>query len=281
MIRKRPFTVSPSPNTLYHTDTMKDIRNKVEYVIEDRQGLTAILGDAGHGKSSLLRYILNFYAEAEGYTTAFISTPTFKSDFAFVKAVADEFDLPARKSLYDQLRDFQTFLAAEYVAGRNVLLFIDEAHRLDNSMLEQLRGFLNFETDHDKMIQIILAAQLELGERLKKKTQKAIRSRVIAPGLMPTLAPGEIKSLLTHRCELAQVPVPFTADCYERIWQVTGGIPREALKLAAICYNVMVRADESMIDLETLSEAAAEFRIVGEEVEDVDLQETAGDEAAR
>lgn len=274
MAKKKPFSISPSPSTLYVTDAIQDVIDKVHYVIEDRQGLTAILGDVGHGKSSLLRFLLNKYSDEPEYTTAFISTPTFKSDFAFVKAVANEYELPARKSLYDQLNDFQAFLVNEYAAERNVLLFIDEAHRLDNSMLEQIRGFLNFETDEDKLIQIVMSAQLELAARLRKKTHKAIRSRVLAPSMLATLSISEVAEVLTHRCRIANVPVPFSNGAYERIWQIAGGIPRETMKLAGMCYDIMRRTGGASIDLELINEAIPEFRLLGEdETEEVETEE--------
>ncbi len=45
-------------------------------------------------------------------------------------------------------------------------LFIDEAQKLDHKMLEIVRALLNFETDDAKLIQIVLAGQLELRDRL-------------------------------------------------------------------------------------------------------------------
>ena len=53
-------------------------------------------------------------------------------------------------------------LAEQYSEGKRVVLVIDEAQNLDDSVLELVRMLSNFETASDKLIQIILAGQPQL-----------------------------------------------------------------------------------------------------------------------
>ncbi len=64
-MKKQPFSISPNPLLLHLTSGLQVTLEKVRFVLDSRQGLTAILGDVGLGKSSLVRYLFNEY-EAKG-----------------------------------------------------------------------------------------------------------------------------------------------------------------------------------------------------------------------
>src|SRR5688572_30128867 len=147
-----PFSTSPNPLYLYTTPGIKAALHKVRYTLDNRQGLTCILGDVGMGKSTITRYLYIEYEAREDISARLIPTPSYSSDFAFLKGVSGEFDIPAKRSLLDQEQALKQYLVDEYMAGRNVVLFIDEAQRLSNKMLEVVRSMLNFETSDAKLV---------------------------------------------------------------------------------------------------------------------------------
>jgi len=53
--------------------------------------------------------------------------------------------------------NFEDWLVKQYTEGNNIVVFIDEAQKLDSEQLELVRTLLNFETDKEKLIQIVLA----------------------------------------------------------------------------------------------------------------------------
>jgi len=248
----KPFSISPNPNSLYLTSSLKTVVAKVNYTIDQRQGLTCVLGDVGMGKSSLLRLLFGEYQADENIKTCFIPTPSFTSEFAFLKGICNEFGIKPKRSLYDQEAALQSYLLQEYSAGKNVVVFIDEAQRLNGKMLEQVRAILNFETNEDKLIQIVLAGQLELRDRLKDPTKKAIRSRIFAPSLLAPLSYDDTKAVLEHRCKLADISLPFADSAIKAIYDHCGGIPREILKLAALSYELGRRSNQSIITSELI-----------------------------
>lgn len=238
-----PFSTSPSPGSLFLTSGLKNCIHKTRLTIERRHGLTAILGDVGMGKSSILRLIWGDYAARDDVITSFIPTPSFTSDFAFLKAITGDFELPARRSMYDQRLELERFLVEQYKAGKNVVVFLDEAQLFKSPMLELVRSLLNFETDTAKLIQVIIAGQIELKERLMDESQKAIRSRLFAPSILAPLTLGETKAMIAHRCDLAELAVPFSAEVISQIYDATGGVPREVLKVCAVAY-ALAQANE-------------------------------------
>jgi general secretion pathway protein A len=265
---RKPFLISPDPSMLYMTPTLKTTLYKVDFVVENRQGLTLIMGDAGLGKSSVLRLLLSRYsAREETVVTQLIPTPAFSSDFMFLKAICAEFDIPGRRSMLAQLNEFRAYLMDLYSSGKTALLLIDEAQKLPGKQLELIRTLLNFETSKEKLIQIVLAAQLELRDKLRDKTKKALRSRVFAPSLLASMSIGETKDMIAYRCEQAEIKNPFTDEAIEMIYTKTGGVPRQVLQVCALGYDMGQRAGVDKLPIEIV-EMAAQEAIYHDDLED-------------
>lgn len=262
-----PFSISPNPNTLYLTPRLKAVLHKVRFTVDKRQGLTAILGDIGLGKSSLLRFLYSEYHAQEGVVTTLIPTPIFNSDFAMLKSISQDFGLRVRRSMTDQMEEMQSYLLEQYQAGKNVVLFIDEAQKLSTKMLELVRAILNFETDSHKLVQIVIAGQLELRDRLLSDEHKALRSRISAPSLLDNLSPQETGAMILHRCQASDIIDPFEPAAVERIYELTSGTPREILKLCALSYEMMQLQGVATIDVDLLDSAASESSIEKVETE--------------
>jgi general secretion pathway protein A len=194
------------------------------------------------GKSSVLRLLFGEYQANEEVIACLIPTPNYASEFAFLKALCAEFNLPAKRSLYDQESMLKDFLMRCYLENKNVVVFIDEAQKLNGKMLEQVRAMLNFETNSDKLIQVVLAAQLELRDRLKDPSKKAIRSRIFAPSLLDPLSLAETEAMLRHRCDLAEIPMLFTPEAVTAVYNHSGGVPRDILKVCSVAYKLMQSA---------------------------------------
>jgi len=91
---------------------------------------------------------------------------------------------------------FENFLVDQYAKGLNVVVMIDEAQKLDGAQLELVRTMLNFETDKEKLIQVVLAGNLDLRDRLLQKKNKAIANRIFAPSLFNPLTMDEMVGML-------------------------------------------------------------------------------------
>lgn len=248
------FSINPDPSLLYLTSSLKAALLKCRFVIENYQGLTAIEGDVGLGKSTILRYLHQTYATREDCSVALIHTPNFKSDFAFMKAICLELGLPARASMQKQELDLNTFLISEYAAERRVILFLDEAQKMPGVQLELLRTLLNFETGKHKLIQIVIAAQLELRQKLADPSKKALRSRIFAPSSLAALTLGETSAMINFRCEQSDIPNPFTDEAIESVYLLTGGVPREILKTCAIGMELMRESGLKQIEADMITE---------------------------
>jgi general secretion pathway protein A len=259
--KRTAFSVSPDPAYLYITPNLEATLHKCRYTIDYRQGLTCILGDVGLGKSSIIRYLYNEYAERDDVEAIYIPSPNFATDFAFMKALCLELGLPKRRSMLDQEGELRVHLINVYSDDRNVVLFIDEAQRLTGKMLEIVRVLLNFETDDAKLIQIVLAGQLELRDRLKDPSKKALRSRIFAPSLLAPLTLDETVDMLEFRCAQFRQRNPFGQDAVRALFERSSGVPRDMLRIAGIAWDMARMHDVDEVPVDGVHAAADEYEM--------------------
>lgn len=229
---KKVFSLVSDPRTLYLTEALNNAIKRVDYVITKRQGFTVIVGDNGLGKTSVLRMIHWKYVDDPDYIVGMIPTPNFSSDFAMLKQLCNEFGVPAKRSLHEQQNAFTDWLVERYKDGKNVVVFIDEAQKLKNKELELIRVFLNSETYDDKLVQVVLVGQLELRDKLLRKENKALFSRMFYQSMLSPLTLDETVAMIEHRCTIEKIPNPFSEAQIEEIYQESKGVPRDIIKLA-------------------------------------------------
>lgn len=254
---KQPFSISPNPLLLYLTPALQVTLEKVRFVVDSRQGLTAILGDVGLGKSTVIRYLFNEYDAREDVSATMIPSPNFPSEFAFLKKICADFGLTPRRSMADQENELRRYLVDLYTKDQVCVIFIDEAQRLPGRQLELVRTLLNFETDETKLIQVVLSAQLELRVKLMDSSKKALRSRIFAPSMLAPLSLNETEEMVDFRCKQARVKNLFTKEAIEALYRLTGGVPREILKIAAVAWR-FAGPDGGRITPDLIEEAAGE-----------------------
>jgi general secretion pathway protein A len=232
------FSTSPDPTCMYQTPALKGALTKIRRAISRKQGLCCIFGDVGMGKSSLLRFLLSGYSADDNCRIAFLPSGEMPSTFAFIKKVSSDFDIAPQRSRLAQMDVLEQFLVEQHGADKTVLLMIDEAQLLSLDDLEMIRSLLNYETNTEKMVQIILSGQLDLRDRLEQKRYKAFRSRIVAPVLMQPLSIEETAAMIAYRLEFWGVANPFSSAAATRVWELTSGVPRAILLTCQYAYDI-------------------------------------------
>lgn len=223
---------------MYQTPALKEAAAKIRRAIALKQGLCCIFGDNGFGKSSLLRYIASGYDHEEKYRLAMIAEKTNAPQFSFLKAISKEFDIPPQRSAIAQMDAIEEFLVEQHSGGKTVIIMVDEAQLLRLETMESIRSLLNYETNTEKLCQVVLAGQLELRDRMMTRRYKAFRSRIVAPVVLELFTPEETSAMIAYRHDYWQVRNRFTPQAVARVQEITEGIPRDIVVVCGYAYSL-------------------------------------------
>jgi general secretion pathway protein A len=230
-LKENPFVPSPNPRFLYLTDQTNACLFKCKFVIEERQGLSLIVGKIGYGKTSVLRELLNGYIDDETYKIAMLPNGSFPSEMQLAKAISSELGLQGRRSLLAQINEIRDYAFQIYGEGGTIILIIDEAQNLKGAQFDFLRELLNFESNESKTIQIIIAGQPEIETKLA--TKPALVSRIILTNYLDTFTYEDMVAALEHRIRLAGGKLDIIADdALKALYVASRGVPREIMKIA-------------------------------------------------
>jgi len=261
-MRERPFNVTADPKFLYLNARYREALASLHYGISQRKGFVTLIGEAGTGKTTLLKKLLDDLDQTT--RTVFIFNTNVSFD-EILEYIFGEFDLPVHngKRLY-MLQRLNQFLLEELAKGRNVALLIDEAQDLDYSVLEDLRLLSNLETAKEKILQIVLSGQPELGQKLGNPGLRQLRQRVAVNCRLLPLNREELSEYIQARLTAAGAADPklFARDAEERIFEISAGIPR---LVNIVCDNALVigyALGKKRIGADVVNEAAADLLTV-------------------
>lgn len=260
-LKERPFSISPDPRFIYLTAQHQEALAKCQYAINQKMGLSAIYGDIGAGKTSLARRLWEQYAADPQFNFAMIVHPNYPSSFQLVKEIRREFGLDRpRRSITDALNEFQEFLIESHQKGKTSVLVIDEAQNLRPPLFETLRQLLNFETNTQKLLQIVLFGQNELAPKIDRLPE--LKDRITIFGALSSLTRDDINAIIDFRWKLAGGNAhPFTSSAIDAIFRYSKGSPR---KLCKLCDNALIRAysgELEAIEPATIESVADEIRL--------------------
>jgi len=224
--KERPFKLVPNPAYLFLSKSHEEVLAHLTYAVIQGDGFVEITGEVGTGKTTICRAFLE---NLDNNTKAAYIFNTNLNSIQLLRAINDEFgigsDTDNTKDLIDRLN---SFLIAKKADGKNVILIIDEAQNLTTEVLEQLRLLSNLETSRDKLLQIILVGQPELGEKLDSHELRQLDQRITLRCRLVPLSYKEVRGYIQHRINIAsrKTEIQFSAAAYRSIYQYSRGIPR-------------------------------------------------------
>jgi len=262
-LRERPFALSPDPEYLFLSHVHSEALDSIRYGIESRAGFIVVTGEIGAGKTTLLQTVLQ---RLDDRTVIARVVNTMLDPRELLDAIALDFGLtnvsPSKPVL---LRDLGLFLVEQRRQGRRPLLVIDEAQNLSPQALEEIRLLSNLETEKSKLLQILLAGQPNLRDKIASADLEQFRQRIaVSYHLLPLAAP-ETEAYINFRLEHAALgqPLRFPADACSLIHDVTGGVPRLINVLCDAALVFGYAEERRAIDRALIDEVIAELEETG------------------
>jgi general secretion pathway protein A len=262
-LRERPFALSPDPEYLFLSRAHSEALDSIRYGIESRAGFIVVTGEIGAGKTTLLQTVLQ---RLDDRTVIARVVNTMLEPRELLDAIALDFGLTdVAKSKPVLLRDLGLFLVEQRRHGRRPLLVIDEAQNLSPQALEEVRLLSNLETEKSKLLQILLAGQPNLRDKIASPELEQFRQRIAVSYHLRPLADGETEAYINFRLKHASLgePLRFPSDACSLIHEVTGGVPRviDVLCDAALVFGYA--EERRTIDRGMIDEVIAELEETG------------------
>lgn len=225
-LKERPFALVPDPDFIFWSQAHTRAFAMLEYGLVTRAPITLITGEVGTGKTTLLQHLMR--AVGHEVRIALLSNATGeRGDLLRWVLLALEQKTTREETYIELFERFQTFLIAEYAAGRRVAIVIDEAQSLTREGLEELRMFTNINNGKDELLQLILVGQPELRDIIQRPDMTQFAQRVSSAFHLPAMTEQMVRDYIVHRLQVAGGdPKIFTVSAQDEIYRQTGGVAR-------------------------------------------------------
>jgi type II secretory pathway predicted ATPase ExeA len=238
-LRELPFELTPNPRFLFTTPHHQEALSNLQFGLSTGKPLTVLIGEAGTGKTTLLRAALESDL-CRHVKTTYISNPALKRD-EFIELLARNFQLSssAAHSKAAMLSELEVALTELRHRGELIALVVDEAQALSDELLEEIRLLANIETNEQKLLPLVLAGQPELASRLNRPNLRQLKQRVSLRCEIHPLDLSETASYVATRIRAAGgEPLKlFSREAIALIHERSRGIPRT---ISVICDNTLL-----------------------------------------
>lgn len=264
-LREHPFSNVVDNRFYYNSQQHAESLVKLKHTIDNRRGLSVVIGDIGAGKTTLARRLLEELDESK-YEAALlvivhasVSSEWLLKKFALqlgIEQIPDE-KLDLLGVLFNRLQQI-------YDQGKTAVLLMDEVQMLNSrEIMEEFRGLLNMEVPEGKMINLIFFGLNELEEVLSLDVP--LKQRVSMRIKLTSLSDIDIKDYIIHRIHVAggQRRI-FSPGAINEICRYSNGLPR---LINTICDNALLEGflmKSETIDESIIKTVAVDLGLSGE-----------------
>jgi general secretion pathway protein A len=237
-LQQKPFNPTPDPRFLYPSPGHREALAQLLYGVQEHKGFILLTGEIGTGKTTLLRSLLG---RLDGNTASAFVFDTTLSFEGILEYMLEDFGVAKPgESHVQRLIALNNFLIERRRAGQNTVLVLDEAQNLDLRALEQIRLLSNFETQTEKLLQILLVGQPELLDTLDRPEIRQLKQRIGLRCRILPLTGEETRDYIRTRLRIAGASDLglFSEAAITRIAECSRGIPRLINTLCDHCLVV-------------------------------------------
>jgi general secretion pathway protein A len=259
---QNPFNMSPDPSFLFRSGQHEEALANLIYGVQSRKGFIVLTGEVGTGKTTMLECLRDFLNSQQiAFASLFNSRLTVEQ---FFELLAYDLDLRCnRLSKTEVLLSLNNLLLERASAGRTTVMIVDEAHNLEWEVLEEVRLLGNLENRRGKLLQIVLAGQQELDDKLERPEYRQLKQRVALRCALRGFDLAECAAYIQSRMATAGLPnqTIISRNLIEELHFRSQGIPR---LINSICDNLLLTSfamETRTATMEMLDEVTADMRL--------------------
>lgn len=201
-LRHAPFKITPDTDVFFEGGNRGAILQALIYAITHGEGIIKVTGEVGSGKTMLCRVLQTRLPQ--NVETVYLANPSVSPD-EILHAIAFEMQLrvPKDASRLEVMHVLNDYLVERHSQQRQVVVFVEESQGMPISTLEEIRLLSNLETQHHKLLQIVLFGQPELDENLRQQNIRQLRERITHSFNLLPLDQEDARAYLTFRLQAA------------------------------------------------------------------------------
>jgi general secretion pathway protein A len=259
-LNRSPFSIEPDPDFLWLGEKHQEGLSVLRYGILENKGFLLLTGDIGTGKTVLVRSLLT--SLSGDVTVATIQDPSLPL-LDFFNILSNELGMAATiDGKADFLVKFKKLVRRVYDSQKSLLVIIDEAQRLTNELLDEIRVLSDIDYDNRGMVNIFFVGQIEFIQLLIAPCNRALRQRIKVNYHLVPLDPEETAAYIRHRLKVAGTQKElFVPEAIHEIFKFSNGTPR---LINILCDRALITGyshDLNRVSPEIIRECAKELEI--------------------
>ncbi len=237
-MREHPFSFAAEEKFYYDSPQHSKALLKLSHAVETEKGLALLVGDIGTGKTTLSRRLLDQLISQEVEATLLVIIHSEITSLWFLKKLAlmlevsgsSEDKIEIITAVYHRLLEFER-------KQKKVVILIDEANMLrSKEIMEEIRGLLNLESEHGKLLNFILFGLPDTEDYLR--LDPPLYQRIAIRCVLETLDEEATYNYVLHRLRVAGCTRSlFDQGAMSAIYLYSKGNPRT---INAICDNALL-----------------------------------------
>jgi general secretion pathway protein A len=249
-MNEKPFEEVCDTHFFFESDDHREALDRMLYVVNDRNmNMGLLTGEVGSGKTITKNVFAGSLARQDFEVIGFENSGFAFSDILYDTckrisfrdariAIAESGSLPRRDDKYLFMNLFKRKLELlVYEEKRHLVLIFDEAQRMEDAVIDEIKGLTNISSETENYLTIFFIGQPELRERIR--LLKQVDQRIFLRFHLNNLDFVNASKYIQHRLRVAGVDTQtiFSPQAIDLIFRSTGGVPREINRLCKLALN--------------------------------------------
>ncbi len=255
-MKSHPFKDHGPDVILYPLELRTQQMAALQKAVTYQHGSVLIVGESGTGKSLLARHLASAIAPEKAI--AQVSNSHLPDLAALFQAILFDLDLPYQLPSEQLLRLAVTEAIMQRATQGGLVLFIDDAHHLQNNQLEELRLLGNLMGPKGQLFTVVLAGQLDLLRRMRQAELCSFAQSMVCTVQLTVWTEETVKEYLHHELRQAGLAPRALLDdeATSKLTELSHGTPRFVQRLAEHALHLAMEVNQNRMDVETILLAA-------------------------